>query len=653
MSDLLGIIAPLKKFLSKTEQKIYVPLSRDKEILSLSADRIYTIPDFQREIRWGNENVAQLIDDINSGPKYLGNIILTQHSDDRFSIIDGQQRITILTMILSCIKKYYDEQIDVFSPCKLEIESFSEFSNMLLKNFCKDLLEDKTVVQSDKLHQRYKYYYLQQYISKHPVITDQISAEKLLENLGKSTINIILNKSSDIGDGIRYFIDVNLKGKQLDTEDIFKSYLFKYDPGTEIRDEWYRFKENTTKADVLRMNYPLLKFLEHYFYCDLYKNEKYRGLEFGEDFLIKKEFKTREDNPKTFREGIHIIELIRNKTYMLNSLRNLNNAIEIMIEIVESRSTTQKFESYFEYQNGTGKKGKLDQVEIKIIHNIMGKVLKDSKTLPKALIMKYILSTLLSKDAQSKEALLKIYGVYVLAVLFTVFENKKSKDVLLSVLKADDTTWYSELINQINSYFSPDKITDTRLLAQYKLAANEEEEDYRFRCKSLATLYNFFRINGNKVSIVNGKAKQLYNFIANDDSFTVEHFIVSDTDSRTTIVVLDEKELDYEYEQKFYKKYVNSLFNFIFISRDLNSKLKNYWLPYKMSQIKLNDLECEYSRMYLANIKKLRSTMKKVPQDESQYKDKLDLYFSRDFKDQYVEFARIILKAVIEKIKTL
>ena len=72
-----------------------------------------------------------------------------------------------------------------------------------------------------------------------------------------------------------------------------------------------------------------------------------------------------------------------------------------------------------------------------------------------------------------------------------------------------------------------------------------------------------------------------------------------------------------------------------------------------MSQIKLSDLECEYSRMYLENIKKLRSNIKKIPQDESQYKDNLDLYFSRDFKDQYVEFARIILKAVIEKIKTI
>lgn len=653
MSDLLGIIAPLKKFLSKTAEKIYAPLSSNNEILSLSADRIYTIPDFQREIRWVNENVAQLIDDIYSGPKYLGNVILTQYSDDRFSIIDGQQRITILIMILSCIKKYFDEQIDIFSPCKLEIESFAEFSNILLKNFPQDLLKDKAIVQSDKLHQRYKYYNLWQYISKHPVITDQISAENLLENLGKSTINIILNKSTDIGDGIRYFIDVNLKGKQLDTEDIFKSYLFKYDPRKEIRDEWYRFKENTTKADVLKMNYPLLKFLEHYFYCDLYKDEKYRGLEFGEDFLIKKEFKTRGEGPKTFREGIHIIELIRNKTYMLNSLSNLNNAIEIMIKIVESRSTTQNFETYFKYKDEKGKKEELDQVEIKIIHNIMRKILKDSKTLPKALIMKYILSTLLNKDPQSKESLQKIYGVYVLAVLFTVFENKKSKDVLLSVLKADNKIWYSELISQINSYFSPEKITDTRLLAQYKLAANEEEEDYRFRCKSLATLYNFFRINGNKVSIANGKAKEIYDFIENDDAFTVEHFIVSDTNSKKTIVVLKGQELEYEYEEKFYKKYVNSLFNFIFISSILNSQLRNYWLPHKMSQIKSKELECDYSRMYLENIKKLSSNMKKIPQGKTQYKDKMDLYFSRDFKDQYIEFARVILKAVIEKIKTV
>ena len=116
---------------------------------------------------------------------------------------------------------------------------------------------------------------------------------------------------------------------------------------------------------------------------------------------------------------------------------------------------------------------------------------------------------------------------------------------------------------------------------------------------------------------------------------------------------MGEKELVYEYDQKFYKKYVNSLFNFIFIPNNLNSKLKNYWFPYKISQINLDELSCEYSRMYLEKIRKLSSNIINISQDETHYKDNLDLYFSRDFKDQYVDFARIILKEVIEKIKAV
>ena len=97
MGDLLGIIAPLKKFMSNSDEEIYVSLDGEKRVvLSLEKDRIYDIPDFQREIRWTCDNVALLIEDIKSGPKFLGNIILTKHNDNSFSIIDGQQRITIL-----------------------------------------------------------------------------------------------------------------------------------------------------------------------------------------------------------------------------------------------------------------------------------------------------------------------------------------------------------------------------------------------------------------------------------------------------------------------------------------------------------------------------------------------------------------------------
>jgi uncharacterized protein with ParB-like and HNH nuclease domain len=38
--------------------------------------------------------------DINSGAKFLGNIILTKQSNRVFDIIDGQQRISLLFMLV-------------------------------------------------------------------------------------------------------------------------------------------------------------------------------------------------------------------------------------------------------------------------------------------------------------------------------------------------------------------------------------------------------------------------------------------------------------------------------------------------------------------------------------------------------------------------
>ena len=113
MSELLGIIAPIKKFLSNSNENIFLSLNGEKEVIcSLAENRVYNIPDFQREIRWSCDNVAMLIEDIKTKPRFLGNIILTKHSNAKFSIIDGQQRITILTMILNAINKLHSQDIE-------------------------------------------------------------------------------------------------------------------------------------------------------------------------------------------------------------------------------------------------------------------------------------------------------------------------------------------------------------------------------------------------------------------------------------------------------------------------------------------------------------------------------------------------------------
>lgn len=165
--------------MSNSDEKVYVSLDGEKRIvLSLPQDRIYNIPDFQRELRWSCDDVALLIEDIKSGTKFLGNIILTKHFNNSFSIIDGQQRITVLTMILNCIKRIHEGEIDIIKPCKLTIESFSKFSTLIEQGFDKSLYTEE-VYESDKLKQISKYTKLWEFIIDTEEIKSECEAKKL------------------------------------------------------------------------------------------------------------------------------------------------------------------------------------------------------------------------------------------------------------------------------------------------------------------------------------------------------------------------------------------------------------------------------------------------------------------------------------------
>lgn len=638
MAELLGIITNIKNFMTNSDQEILVPVNGEKRVvLSLKKDRIYNIPDFQREIRWSRDNVAMLIEDIKTKPRFLGNIILTKHQNNVFSIIDGQQRITVLTMILNAIKESHLGEIDIIDPCKLIVESFSKFPVVLEQGFDNNYYTDE-VIKSDKLRQLPNYEDLWKFIVETEEIQNKRKAKQFMENLEESTFNLIINESNNVGEGIRYFIDVNLKGKQLDVEDIFKSYLFKNDSGDEIRKQWYLLKSTSAEIENSKMEYSLLKLLEHYFLCDLYRDGKYKGMEFGTDFLLKKPYK---EDEITYRAGTHLIELIGDNQYMITSLMHLNEIAKIMLLIVKSDSLTEEIKEVFQ-DNNNGKV--IENIELKVIHNIIGKILKDQKILPKALLIKYFSILLYENAGKNKENIRKIYGIYLLTVLFSIFENKKSTEVLEGIIKANEADWYSELVDKINNYFSSDAITDARLLAQYKMGRNEDEEDQRFRCKSLATIYDFFINQNGVVKIRKGKMNELYKFITDSEAFSVEHLIVSETKERTILVQGEE----YTIDKSIYKRYVNNFFNFVFIDRDLNSKLKNNWLPQKLEELNENQLSCEYSKMIIEQVAGLGEEFKN--RGGKNYKDNLDLFFAREYKEEYIEYTRLALEKIIKRI---
>ena len=130
MSDILGTTTSLNNYLSKNDITLTInPNEPQKQEIFLSKNRIYKIPLFQREIRWNTGNLNVLLSDLLKGSRFLGNIILSIRRNNIYEIIDGQQRTTVIRMIIECIKSKFGEGIGVLIYVQLTIRAF-----LVLKN---------------------------------------------------------------------------------------------------------------------------------------------------------------------------------------------------------------------------------------------------------------------------------------------------------------------------------------------------------------------------------------------------------------------------------------------------------------------------------------------------------------------------------------
>ena len=77
-----------------------------------SSDYEFTIPDYQRPYAWGKEQALQLLDDLEGAlardtdePYFLGSIVLVKAgSDPHAEVIDGQQRLTTLSILFGVLR---------------------------------------------------------------------------------------------------------------------------------------------------------------------------------------------------------------------------------------------------------------------------------------------------------------------------------------------------------------------------------------------------------------------------------------------------------------------------------------------------------------------------------------------------------------------
>ncbi|KHK57308.1 hypothetical protein PI87_08800 [Ralstonia sp. A12] len=196
------------------------------------------IPPYQRDYAWSTTNVDDLFDDIleameMGGSHYLGTFILSAGATkDRFKVVDGQQRLTTLTMLLDAmvaalpegeVKTYYRSTFlrhPVHGP-KFTVlgENQAYFAGML---------EDKKPHPATEGQVRLKeaYGWIRQRVKVIKGDGGERAIQKWLENIGK--LEVLEFIEAEEGKAIRMFQSVNDRGVPLSKMDIAKSLLIYY-----------------------------------------------------------------------------------------------------------------------------------------------------------------------------------------------------------------------------------------------------------------------------------------------------------------------------------------------------------------------------------------------------------------------------------------
>ncbi len=641
MSLISGCIITVLDYLSTDNLSLITEKNDDsnRTSITLKENRKYVIPSFQRELRWQTQNVNTLLFDLSNGPVFLGNIILSIRKGLDVEIIDGQQRTTIIYLIIKAIESKFSDYFAVDSFCGISNESFSSFSDLVSVCFEENKYPNSI---GDDLNQLPRFKELWNTIFNSSYLSDHYKAASLYSNLKKSTINVIAEQSDDSSESIRFFLDVNLKGVKLDAEDIFKGYLLSIDNSLEMRNLWIDIKKELEKINSLSSwpIYPLMKLYEHFFVCALSFKTEYQELEFGEDFCLKHESQL---ESKSFFQGTHILEVIRNRSFLKECLLKLKKVLRVFFEVINNNSPSVYFRAQFHVENE-----KVDDIQIQNTFLLLKKILEDSEVITKILALKFIIS-LFDDQSHKKNEYKSIYSISVMSSLFIIFANRKRSEKIYSIVRSNN--WIAEVNEWIADFSNSVEMTRGKLGAAYY--EPEENEDYSasIRCRSIGMIYNYARLNkkGITYDLKITNEGDLNEYLTNKQRYSLEHFIIPKSGKYSIFV--DGKEVIYSIPTSI-KKYRNSIFNYIFLSRNLNDSIGNNVIIEKIRKVaeSKEGIECLYSKKYFDLISSgdyFQNFPTSTTLTTDNYRESLDSYFLNVFIEDFLAFASDIAKQII------
>ena len=188
----------------------------------------YVIPLYQRAFAWKEKQLRQLIEDIcdlaENANYYIGSLVVSEQSG-KFEVVDGQQRLTSLYLLLSCldlIKPVNNREPPNEKTLALTF-ACREKSNYTLEKIHALLCEEQTNYDTDRIEPNI--------LEGLKIIQDKLESpdfdkNSFLKKLTKVIIyRIEVPENTDLN---RYFEIMNTRGEQLEQHDILKATLMSY-----------------------------------------------------------------------------------------------------------------------------------------------------------------------------------------------------------------------------------------------------------------------------------------------------------------------------------------------------------------------------------------------------------------------------------------
>ncbi|WP_136482105.1 DUF262 domain-containing protein [Cognatitamlana onchidii] len=235
--------------------------SIDKTIRTVLKSSYYKIPRFQRPYSWDREHIEDFWNDSireSSGDYFIGSMVVYEITEDTFGVVDGQQRLTTITMLLGVIREAFknigEDSLAKGTQGMIERKDLDDQLNYVLQtessypffheNVQKFDLSDVSEIPAKKEEEYIKkgYDYLMTLVNKEldsidksTTISDKEKQEqkvKTLKDIRDKILNlkVIYIELGNEDDAYIIFETLNTRGKDLRVSDLVKNHLTKMLP---------------------------------------------------------------------------------------------------------------------------------------------------------------------------------------------------------------------------------------------------------------------------------------------------------------------------------------------------------------------------------------------------------------------------------------